>query len=362
MPNTAPRLIAFYFPQFHPIPENDAWWGTGFTDWTNVAKARSLFRGHYQPHVPADLGYYDLRLPEARQAQANLARAFGIHGFCYYHYWFNGKLLLERPLAEVLTSGKPDFPFCLCWANENWTRVWDGEDDHILQQQTYSAEDDVAHFGYLLPALRDPRHLRIDGKPLLLVYRVNLLPKSGGCTSAIWREEAARAGLPGLYLCTVNSYPGLDWDPAWAGFDAAVDFQPDWKNQPPRLKPLWRRLRRLATGADPYCDQWVYSYPALVRAMMARPEPAFKVFPGVTPGWDNSPRVKDCAIIYKDSTPELYGRWLRFSLEVCRHRFQGEERLVFANAWNEWGEGNHLEPDMRWGHRYLEETRDALRS
>ena len=186
------RPIAFYLPQFHPTPENDEWWGKGFTEWTNVTKARPLFPGHYQPQLPADMGFYDLRLPEAREAQAALAREYGIHGFCYYHYWFNGRRILERPFNEVLASGKPDFPFCLCWANENWTRVWDGGEKNVLLEQKYSHEDDLAHIESLIPAFRDERYIRIDGKPLFLVYRTGLLPNPAR-TAEIWREAAKRA-------------------------------------------------------------------------------------------------------------------------------------------------------------------------
>ncbi|MDJ0634982.1 MAG: glycoside hydrolase family 99-like domain-containing protein [Xenococcaceae cyanobacterium MO_188.B29] len=182
------KAIAFYLPQYHPIPENDKWWGKGFTEWTSVAKAKPLFKDHYQPHLPADLGFYDLRLPEVRQAQADLAREYGIYGFCYYHYWFNGKRLLERPFNEVLESGKPDFPFCLCWANENWTRRWDGQDREILIEQKYSVVDDREHIKSLISAFKDPRYIKIDGKPLFLIYRVNSLPDPS-LTQKIWREE-----------------------------------------------------------------------------------------------------------------------------------------------------------------------------
>src|SRR5215471_9126155 len=190
---TKARLIAFYLPQFHPIPENDAWWGKGFTEWTNVARARPVFRGHYQPHMPADLGFYDLRLPEVRQAQADLAREYGIHGFCYYHYWFGGKRLLQYPFDRVLTSGKPDFPFCLCWANEPWTRAWDGREQDILQPQSYSEEDDRRHIVSLLPAVLDERAIRVEGKPLFLVYQARELPDPAQ-TVEVWQEVAREAG------------------------------------------------------------------------------------------------------------------------------------------------------------------------
>src|SRR5450755_1537677 len=218
------RAIAFYLPQFHPVPENDEWWGAGFTEWRNVAKALPLFPGHHQPHVPADLGFYDLRVPEVREQQASLARQHGIHGFCYYHYWFNGRRILERPFNEVLASGKPDFPFCLCWANENWTRVWDGGEQNVLLQQHYSAQDDLAHIQALIPALADPRYIRINGRPLLLVYRTELLPEPAR-TAEIWRAEALRGGVGDLYLARVENFVS-SVDPASIGFDAAVEFAP----------------------------------------------------------------------------------------------------------------------------------------
>ena len=198
------RFIAFYLPQFYPTPYNDAWWGKGFTEWTNVVKGRPRFRGHYQPHLPADLGFYDLRLSETREAQAELAKHFGVYGFCYYHYWFSGKRILERPLDEVLASGKPDFPFCICWANETWKKSWIGRNTVTLLEQTFSFEDDLAHIRHLLPVLADSRYIRIEGRPLLLVYRVELLPEPRK-TAEIWRSEAIKAGLGDLFLVNVQS-------------------------------------------------------------------------------------------------------------------------------------------------------------
>ena len=340
------RLIAIYLPQFHPIPENDRWWGKGFTEWTNVAKATPLFNGHYQPHVPADLGFYDLRVPEVRKAQADLAREHGIHGFCYYHYWFNGKLLLERPIQDVLKSGEPDFPFCLCWANENWTRRWDGGDHEILMEQKYSEQDDRDHIRYLAEYFRDPRYIRVDGKPLFLVYRANRMPDPSK-TTRIWREEARRLGIGELYLCRVESFPDEHTDPAASGFDAAVEFQPDWTQVGPPVHHL----------ADNDCR--IYRYGDVAQRMMEKAAPPYKRFPCVTPRWDNSPRWKRGATIFVDSTPELYERWLRATLETFKPA-SPEENFVFLNAWNEWGEGNHLEPDARFGRGYLEATRRAL--
>jgi lipopolysaccharide biosynthesis protein len=227
--NNDVKLITFYLPQYHPVQENNEWWGKGFTEWTNVTKAQPLFSGHYQPQLPADLGFYDLRLPEVRQAQADLAKEYGIHGFCYYHYWFNGRRILERPFNEVLASGKPDFPFCLCWANENWTRTWDGLEKKILLEQNYSEEDDRQHIRSLARAFQDERYIRVGNKPLFLVYKASRIPNPLKTTS-IWREEAKKMGIEDLFLCKVESAHGEHGDPTKSGFDAAVEFQPDWTN------------------------------------------------------------------------------------------------------------------------------------
>ena len=355
------RAIAFYLPQFHPVPENDEWWGKGFTEWTNVAKAKPLFPGHYQPHLPADLGFYDLRLPEVREAQADLAREYGIHGFCYYHYWFNGRRILERPFNEVLASGKPDFPFCLCWANENWTRIWDGGEKNVLLEQKYSHEDDLAHIESLMPAFRDGRYIRIDGKPLFLVYRTELMPDPAR-TANIWREAAKQAGVGDLYLVRVENFSNDD--PRSIGFDAAVEFAPDHSNVG-RLKFRGRFHRLLArVGLVPrsYVENSVANYQAMAEGTLKRPAPDFTRFHCVTPSWDNSARRKQGAWLYVGSTPAKYGAWLKAAIRKTLGQRKGDERIVFINAWNEWAEGNHLEPDLRWGGAYLEETRNALSS
>jgi lipopolysaccharide biosynthesis protein len=354
------RAIAFYLPQYHPIPENDEWWGPGFTEWRNVAQARPLFPGHYQPHVPADLGYYDLRLPEVREAQADLARRNGIHGFCYYHYWFNGRRILERPFAEVLASGKPDFPFCLCWANENWTRVWDGGEQNVLLQQHYSAEDDLAHIRALIPAFADPRYIRIDGRPLLLVYRTELLPDPAR-TAEIWRTESSRAGMGDLYLARVENFVSRV-NPASIGFDAAVEFAP-LGAQVGKVKfqgTMHRLLARLGLLSRAFTENRVTTYRALMAGMLAKPDPGFKRFRCVTPMWDNTARRRIGANVYIGSTPELYAAWLSELARQTVDKFAPEERIVFVNAWNEWAEGCHLEPDLKWGRQYLEATKAAL--
>lgn len=350
------KLIAFYLPQFHPIPENDEWWGRGFTEWTNVTQAKPLFRGHRQPNLPADLGFYDLRLGEVREAQADLACRHGIHGFCYYHYWFHGRRVLERPFNEVLASGRPDFPFCLCWANENWTRRWDGREREVLIEQSYSQQDDINHIRWLLRAFEDTRYIRIEGKPLFLVYRAGDLPNALR-TAEIWRSEAAKTGIGDIFLCSVSTaFAGSPSDPHLIGFDASVEFQPAAHPFPRRnlLTRVWKRLRR---GIS---NNLRLKYADVVEQSLRRPKPPYLMFRCVLPSWDNTPRRKSNALIIEGNSPESYERWLSGAIERSPDLPSGD-RIVFINAWNEWAEGNHLEPSQRWGRAFLEATQNALR-
>jgi lipopolysaccharide biosynthesis protein len=350
LPSFSTKVLAFHLPQYHPIPENDEWWGKGFTEWTKVAKGRALFHGHQQPHLPADLGYYDLRLPEVREHQAELARSAGIDGFVYYHYWFGGQRLLERPVNEILRMGQPDFPFCLCWANESWSRNWDGHNKHILMPQAHCPEDDAQHIEWLLSAFADPRYIKIDGRPLFLIYRAALFPDIRS-TLELWRRRAREAGFPDLYLCSVRSFPEELRDVTMLGFDAAVDFKPNCTDPGPRL-----------TSHDPleigYKLHRVFRYDQLVTTALNAPIPDYPFFPSVTPSWDNSVRRAEGGVIFAEATPAKYRHWLEQVL--IREYFRPQtEHLVFINAWNEWAEGNHLEPCERWGHAYLEATREA---
>lgn len=341
------RLIAFYLPQFHAIPENDEWWGEGFTEWTNVRRAGPLFDGHEQPKVPSELGYYDLRDPEARERQAALARDHGIDAFAYYHYWFHGKRLLERPFDEVLASGRPQLPFTLCWANESWSRRWDGSEDRILQGQAYSLADDRAHIRALLPALADPRAVRVGGKPLFIVYQGHVLPEPAA-TVETWREEVARAGLPGLHLLSVETGYDEGWDNTEFGFDGKVRFQPQFT--------VLRSAPRHRIETHPGLH--VFDYDRAVPVLDDLPDVSYPTYETVFPAWDNTARRGPDGWVLQGSTPQAYEGWLQGAIRRARAR-PPEQRIVFINAWNEWAEGAYLEPDERHGRAYLEATRAA---
>ncbi len=354
------RLISLYLPQFHPFPENDSWWGKGFTEWTNVSKAKPLFPGHYQPHLPSDLGFYDLRLDESRIAQAELAKQYGLEGFCYYHYWFNGRRLLERPFNEVLKSGKPDLPFCLAWANENWTKRWDGREAEMLQEQVYGGEDDaVNHFKWLYPAFLDKRYIRIDNKPVFMIYRPSAIPELEKVIK-VWRELAKRSGIGGIYLVAMRTgfekYPNNYW--LSQGFDAELVFQPGTGDINKFNK--WQSLASLGGEEFVNTQAIVVDYDKAWPIMASEVTKEDSGFACVVPSWDNTARrAKIGAWILNNSTPEEYQKWLMHEMDRVLER-GNDKRVVFINAWNEWAEGNHLEPDMKHGHGYLEATRNAV--
>lgn len=347
------KTIAFYLPQFHPIRENDEWWGKGFTEWTNTAKAKPLFRGHYQPHVPADLGFYDLRLSEARNAQANLAMEYGISGFCYYHYWFGGKRILERPFNEVLKSKEPNFPFCLCWANQTWTGIWHGAANRILIEQTYPGRQDYEdHFNTLLPAFEDPRYIRVDGRPIFMVYRPTEIPDLPSFAD-MWREMAAISGLPGLYLIGVNHNDA--WRPDTCGFDASMlQKMPHKCPRIPWRYPV-RKLKQFLHGER----LTIYDYEEVVSRLLRKGDPGYLEFPCVIPNWDNTPRSGVNGLVMHDSTPEKFKAHLLSAIQRVNSRPESEQ-IIFIKSWNEWAEGNHLEPDLRHGRGYLEVVRSLL--
>ena len=356
--NKSARIIAFHLPQFHPTPENDEWWGKGFTEWTNVAKAKPLYPGHYQPHVPADLGFYDLRLPEARHAQAELAREYGIEGFCYYHYWFgNGRRVLERPVNEILASGEPDFPFCLCWANHSWNNIWQGTADRTLIEQTYPGmADHKQHFEWLLNAFKDPRYITVEGKPLFLIFSPMDVPDLPNVME-YWRELAAGAGFAGLYLVRVNYRMRQDWDPTSVGLDAST-----WQPLPPKdghlpTRYIMRKILRFIAGKK--SSLTVYDYAEVMENLIRKSAPNFPDYPTVLPNWDNTPRSNENGLVLHGSTPELFRKLLRRAFGLIADN-PPEKRIIFVKAWNEWAEGNYLEPDQLHGLSYLNIVKEEL--
>jgi len=346
------RLIAYYLPQFHPIPENDLWWGKGFTEWTNVTKALPRFVDHYQPRLPGDLGFYDLRLPDVLRQQACLARSHGIHGFCFHHYWFSGRRLLGRPLEILLADRTIDLPFCINWANESWSRQWNGSESDLLIEQRYDHADDAAFCEALLPLFEDDRYIRIDGRPLLMVYRPSSLSDARAIVTR-WREQLARHRID-PYVVMPQAFG--DSDPRRHGMDAAAGFPPHnggW--DAPQIQAQLQRL-------DPRYAGTVVRYADVAARSMATWPTAFRLFPGVCPQWDNEARRPGRGFTVHGSTPALYGHWLR---EACRYALNADrpdERVVFVNAWNEWGEGAYLEPDRHFGYAYLNETARVLTS
>lgn len=344
------KLIAFYLPQFHPIPENDQWWGKGFTEWTNVTKAIPQFIGHYQPHLPTDLGFYDLRVPEIQIEQVNLAKKYGIFGFCFHYYWFEGRRILEIPLKNYLSNNEIDFPFCICWANENWTRRWDGLENEVLLSQNHSIESNNAFIKDIIPLFQDSRYIRINGKPLLIVYRIGLLPDAKA-TAKSWRDYCIQQGIGDLYLVAAQGF-GLS-DPREYGFDAAVEFPPHTMNN---LSIVTRHNRIM----NPHFKGTVYDYEEYVKSENYLKKVPYTLFKCVCPSWDNTARKPNNGSILHNTNPDIYKKWLSNVIDYTKKNNHSEEQLVFINAWNEWAEGAHLEPDRKFGHGYLKATADAI--
>jgi hypothetical protein len=384
------RPIAIHLPQFHPFPENDEWWGKGFTEWTNVTKAKPLYEGHYQPQLPADLGFYDLRLADCRLEQEKLAKEYGFYGFCYYHYWFNGKLLMERPLEEKLNNPKEDFPFMLCWANENWTRIWDGGENNILMAQDYNMEDHIAHINYLMPFFKDERYIKIDGKAVFAVYRTTKIPEFDK-VAEIWKQEAKKHGVE-LYITRFESFGERGEEFMSENIDASIEFQPhsglkvfnDKEYQKSLAsKQSHKSLRdeiSMATIKQSY-DHWskklklkntaeaensdgkIIEYSDFIEFDIehGKSEKVYhKFYKCACPGFDNTARKSKNYVILKDSTPELFKHWVEEKIKLFTP-YSEEENLFFINAWNEWAEGNYMEPNRKWGRAYLEAVKDIFK-
>ena len=352
-----PRIIAFYLPQFYPTPENDKWWGKGFTEWTNVGKAKPIYKGHDQPKVPADLGYYDLRMPEIREQQAQMAKEAGIEGFCYWHYWSDGRRLLSRVFEEVVTNKKPDFPFCLCWANHHWyKKKWSkDEKDELLVEQLYPGTDDyIAHFYALLPAFKDKRYMRIGNRLIFGVFQAYALPNPREFFE-LWNKLAKENGLEGFYFFAYSNQGSKNNTYLEEGYDGVV-YNPDWeymfrKKAISQIIDKIKRHKLNIPNLIPYkkyvdvCEQVFTQNPSII--------------PCIEPNFDHSPRSGTKGLILKDSTPKLWG-------DLCENTFKrreklpAEDNLVFIKAWNEWGEGNYLEPDIKYGLKYLEALKSAI--
>jgi lipopolysaccharide biosynthesis protein len=344
-----PRTIAFFLPQFHTIPENDAWWGKGFTDWTNTRAARGIFRGHEHPKAPADDRHYDLTDAKELRHQAEQASQYGINAFCMYFYWFDGHRLLERPL-DLYKDMHDALPFCVSWANENWTRRWDGNDREVLIAQNYTPDTPAAVYQSLREYFLAPHYLKLDGRPVLLVHRTDLLPQPREY-AAVWNRLAFDDGFPGLHLVAAETRAGIDprsWD-----FDAVAEFPPVTRNV--------LRNAVLLPPADLHRDfsGRLMSYAKVARSSLRRPEPNFTRYRGVMPAWDNTARRATASTIYLGHSPERYERWLAGAIQKETAN-RGDQGFVFINAWNEWAEGAYLQPDKTHGTRYLEATARAV--
>ena len=363
-----PRIIAFYLPQFHPIPENDEWWGKGFTEWTNVGKAKPLFKGHYQPRVPTELGYYDLRIPEVREMQAEMARESGIEGFMYWHYWFgNGKTIMADIFKEVLNSGKPDYPFCLGWANHSWySKQWnkDGSSSNkLLMEQTYPGEEDAKmYFKSLLPAFKDKRYIKVDGKPLFYIFDPLSLPTNYIIDFKNWAKVA---NLPGIYF-VANIVRGYDDYHKYLenGYDA-VTYQrlgssskflnDNFGKFGSKLNVFLKRTKNILRHRPPRME----SYASATKEFITPLERLDYVIPTILPQWDHTPRSGWNGSLLINSTPELFKKLLETAFDAITNK-SPQKQIIFLKSWNEWGEGNYMEPDLKYGRGYLNALKNAI--
>ena len=346
------KLIAFYLPQFHQIPENDKWWGEGFTEWTNVKKAIPQFKGHYQPHIPGELGYYNLTNKEVMKRQIELAKQYGIYGFCFHHYWFAGKRLLEKPVNMLIENKDLDIPFCLCWANENWTRRWDGLDNEVLIAQKHSPEDDINFIEDISKYFNDTRYIKIDEKPVLIVYRIELFPNPED-TIVRWRKWMEDHGYKGIYLIGAQGFACKN--PTKYGLDAAVEF-------PPNGMYKYNYISSQVSFKNPNFKGNIvdYSYYVNNKLYLKEDKEKYNLFKTIIPSWDNTPRRGNKSTIFYNSSPELYKQWLKDIIIYTKTKKNKDEQFVFINAWNEWGEGAYLEPDVKYGYSYLNSTKEAI--
>lgn len=345
------KIIPFYLPQFHPIPENDTWWGKGFTEWINVTRAFPQFPGHYQPHLPGELGFYDLRNTAIMTRQIELAKNYGIYGFCFYYYWFSGRRILDMPLNSFFNDPDKDFPFCICWANESWTRRWDGKDHDILLEQNYNSENDIEFIRSIIPFLKDPRYIRIEDKPLIIVYRPSLLPEPKK-TSDTWRNYCRDAGIGDIYLCFTTSFDNLP--PDAFKFDCVIEFPPNNT----QLKDISKSLdivNRSFSGK-------IFNYEELLKIYAHKALPGYDLFKGITPSWDNTARKLNNGTILWNSSPELFKQWFNKIYNDTINQNAPSKRFIFINAWNEWAEGAHLEPDRKYGYAYLDAIAQVIKN
>ena len=347
------RFIAFYLPQYHPTPENDEWWGKGFTEWTNVARAERLYKGHYQPKIPGELGFYDLRMSEAREAQAQMAKEYGVEGFCYWHYWFgNGKRLLQRPFDEVVTSGKPDFPFCLAWANHSWAKKQFDKNgtQELLMEQTYPGEEDyILHFNTMLPAFKDKRYVKVEGKCLFVVYNPLDDESIHRVMLPLWQKLAKENGLKGFYFVGKSDKGRLRKEILEAGYDAVYN---DAVHNIHHQLPLWRKIL-MEIGQRYFHRPQIYQYKDAVKYMVGEEERAENAIPVIAPNWDHTPRSGSGGTLFHDCKPKYFGELVKHTIETVKDK-EPEHQIVFIKAWNEWGEGNYMEPDLKYGRGYLE--------
>ncbi len=378
------RVIAYYLPQFHPIPENDKYWGKGFTEWINVAKAKPQFHGHNQPRIPADLGFYDLRVPEVREEQAKMAKEAGIEGFCYWHYWMgNGKLLLQRPFQEVLSTGKPDYPFCLAWANHEWkTGTWKkGGSSKLIVPMLYSGDNDyIDHFNYVLPAFKDHRYITIDGKPIFVIFDPYSFKDISNFIN-LWRNLAKENGLKGIYfIALIHSTTTMHRDKRGSitrvlpnlksskqvykdilnlGFDGINSFGK------PRAEMLYlgeysRIFSSIIHKKFPFLPSLKINYPKVMKYFFAPEDNWENVFPTIFPQWDRTPRAGNSEGIYVHATPENFKKHIIHALDIIKNK-SNEHKILFLRSWNEWGEGNYVEPDATYGHGFLDALSETIK-